>query len=132
MSIRLRTLLIALVALLLLAGAAAALLVRLGVYDISATRQHTRPVYHLLDYAMRQSVKARAVAVPPADLDQRQRVLAGAVHYRDHCVQCHGAPGVSPGPVACGLTPAPPNLLPAGRQGAESQRPLPGKGGDRR
>jgi len=115
MTLRLRTLLLALAALLLAGAAAAVLVVWRGVYDISATRQHTRPVYQLLDVAMRQSVKARAQAVPPADLDTRQRIAAGAAHFRSHCVQCHGAPGVPPDPLAFGLTPAPANLLPAGR-----------------
>ena len=55
-SIRLRTL--ALVVVLLGAAGAlgGALFVWFGAYDISATDQHTRPVYQLLDYAMRRSV----------------------------------------------------------------------------
>ena len=115
MSIRLRTL--AWLAVLLgVAGAlAGALLVWLGVYDISATRQHTRPVYQLLDYAMRRSVKAHAAPGMPAQLDTPQRVRSGAALYREHCLQCHGAPGVGPHPLAFGLTPAPANLVPAGR-----------------
>lgn len=121
MVIRLRTLAIAAVVAAVLALAAGVLLVQLGVYDISATRQHTAPVYKLLDHAMRRSIKARAggAAVPP--LDSRERVLAGAAHYQRHCLQCHGAPGVSPHPLAFGLTPAPANLLAAGRHWAPAE-----------
>lgn len=116
MTIRLRTLGIVLLAGLALAGAAVALFVWLGVYDISATQQHTRPVFKLLDIAMRRSVVARIDTVPPPpDLDQPGRARAGAVHYRAHCVQCHGAPGVAPQALAHGLTPAPANLLHTGR-----------------
>ncbi len=114
-TIRLRTLAILLLTAALLAGAAAAALVYLGVYDISATRQHTKPVFRLLDYAMRRSVEARAHAVPPSNLADTQRIVAGAAHYSAHCLQCHGAPGVAPDPLAFGLTPAPANLMSAGR-----------------
>lgn len=116
MSIRLRTLAIVLLAAAAAAAAAAALVVWLGVYDISATRQHTGPVFKLLDYAMRRSVQARSGAQPvPEDLDTGARLLRGSAHYRAHCVQCHGAPGVAPDALAFGLTPAPANLLAAGR-----------------
>lgn len=115
MKIRLRTVALVLLALVLLGALAATLVVRLGVYDVAATRQHTTPVYKLLDFAMRRAVEASADTPPPADLGERRRVLAGAVHYREHCLQCHGAPGVAPGPLAFGLTPAPTNLVPAGR-----------------
>ena len=65
---------------------------------------------------MRRSVQSRTEDLaPPRDLDDARRVRAGAATYRDQCVQCHGAPGVSPEPMAFGLTPAPANLLAAGR-----------------
>lgn len=111
MTIRLRTL--ALVALLMLAlgGTAAGLLVYFGVYNISAIDQHTAPVYQVLDYAMRRSIVARAGERAPPDLRDAQRVRRGAAHYREHCVQCHGAPGVAPDALAMGMTPAPANLV---------------------
>ncbi|TFZ07148.1 c-type cytochrome [Ramlibacter henchirensis] len=116
MTIRLRTLFLGLLLALVLAGGVAALLVWRGVYDISATDQHTAPVFKVLDYAMRRSVLWRTEnIVPPPDLADTRRVRAGAAHYREHCVQCHGAPGVAPDPLAFGLTPAPANLLAAGR-----------------
>lgn len=111
MTIRLRTLAIAVLLMLGLGGAAAGLLVYFGVYDISASDQHTAPVYRVLDYAMRRSVIARTRGSAVPDLGDALRVRRGAGHYREHCVQCHGAPGVAPGALALGMTPAPANLV---------------------
>lgn len=115
MTLRLRTLLIGLASVLLAGLVAGAALVFMGFYDISAMRQHTKPVFHLLDYAMGRAVEVRADAKPPPDLMEAQRVRGGLALYRDHCLQCHGAPGVSPDALAFGLTPAPANLVHAGR-----------------
>ena len=115
MTLRLRTLLIGLVSVLLAGLAGGAALVYMGFYDISAMRQHTKPVFHLLDYAMSRAVEVRAGATPPPDLGEAARVRGGLALYREHCLQCHGAPGVSPDAIAFGLTPAPANLLHAGR-----------------
>ena len=115
MTLRVRTLLIGLVSVLLAGLVAGAALVYMGFYDISAMRQHTKPVFHLLDYAMSRAVEMRADAKPPPDLGEAARVRGGLVLYREHCLQCNGAPGVSPDALAFGLTPAPANLLHAGR-----------------
>lgn len=118
MTIRLRTLLVAAVLALALGVAGAGLVVWMGVYDISATQQHTAPVYKLLQVAMRRAVVAHGDTVPQPvpDLATPARVREGASHYRAHCVQCHGAPGIAPDPFAFGLRPAPANLLPVGRE----------------
>lgn len=115
MTIRLRTLAIAALVLLGLGGAGAGLVVWLGLYDISASDQHTAPVYRVLDYAMRRSVMARADEGAVPDLADAQRVRRGAAHYREHCVQCHGGPGVAPDALALGMTPAPANLVATAR-----------------
>jgi cytochrome c1 len=95
----------------LAALAAAALFVWSGVYDISATDQHLAPTYRLLDYAMRRSVSFRARDIEAPDLKDKGRIQAGAFLYRQHCVQCHGAPGVRPAPFALGMTPVPVPLV---------------------
>lgn len=115
MTLRLRTLLLGLAAMLLAGAVGGALLVYMGFYDISAMRQHTRPVFRLLDYAMQRAIDVRADAAPPDDLGDERRVRAGLLQFQRHCLQCHGAPGVSPQALAFGLTPAPANLLHAGR-----------------
>jgi mono/diheme cytochrome c family protein len=81
-----------------------------GAYDISATDQHWPPTYWAIDTAARQSVKLRARSIQPPPLDEPARIARGLALYRDHCVQCHGAPGVPPEPFALGMTPAPANL----------------------
>ena len=112
MKIKLRT-----IALLLLLGAAAAIaFVQFGVYNVAATEQHTAPVYRLLEYAMRQSVKWRADTITVPDLTDEGRVRNGLAHYRQHCLQCHGAPGVAPDRFALSMMPAPANLVTTARQ----------------
>jgi mono/diheme cytochrome c family protein len=100
--------------LILLAGLAAAaalggtITLYAGFYDISATDQHLAPTYWLLDTGMRESVKRRADEIEVPELRDSETGLA---IYRDHCEQCHGAPGVAPQPFALGMTPAPANLV---------------------
>ena len=94
------------------AGAAgAAFMVYSGVYDISASRQHTQTVYSMLETTMQHSVQRRArdVVVPP--LDDSQTIARGAACYRDKCMQCHGAPGVSADDIGKGMQPIPGPLV---------------------
>ena len=101
------------------AGAAAlagGLFVYSGVYDVSATEQHTALVYRMLDTTMRRSIKLRTVDVDVPPLDDDERVLRGFRQFRAHCVQCHGAPGIAPEGFALGLTPAPAALVATARE----------------
>jgi mono/diheme cytochrome c family protein len=84
-----------------------------GIYDISATSQHLQPVHSLLETTMRQSVRLRArdIATPP--LDDAQRLARGAALFRDHCVQCHGAPGVAQSGFGQSMQPVPGPLVDA-------------------
>lgn len=88
----------------------------LGLYDVSATSQHTAPVYHLLETALRRAVKLRTTGVEMPPLDDTQRTVNGFKLFRAHCVQCHGAPGIAPQPFALGLTPAPASLVGAAHE----------------
>jgi mono/diheme cytochrome c family protein len=108
--------LVTLISVALVALAGAGLFVYAGGYNIAATEQHTAPVYWLLEFAMRQSVRSRAgdVQVPP--LDGGAQITRGAALYRSHCAQCHGAPGIAPEPFALGLTPVPANLAHTARE----------------
>jgi mono/diheme cytochrome c family protein len=112
---RWRALAIALLVL-IAAGGAAGLVLVLGAYDVAATRQHTAPVFWLLDVASRNSiaVRARVVGTPPPATPET--LALGHRVYATHCVQCHGAPGVAPEPFALGLTPAAENLVLKARQ----------------
>lgn len=114
MRIGLRNLILAAAAVVVLAAAGAALFVHLGIYDVAATRQHTRPVFDLLEYAQRRAVSRRAGPAP--DLADSRRVQAGARIYSRHCLQCHGAPGIAPDALAYGMTPEPANLVATARE----------------
>jgi mono/diheme cytochrome c family protein len=96
-----------------LAAIGGAAVVYLGLYDVAAVTQHWQPTHTLLETAMRRSVKLRARGIaepPPAE----QRVLLrGAGCYRDHCVQCHGAPGVAPAAIGQAMQPVPGPLVDA-------------------
>lgn len=89
---------------------AGALLMAGGVYNVAATQQHFAPVYHAMQATMLSSVRRRArdIEAPPASLSSSSD---GAALYREHCVPCHGAPGVAPHPFALGLNPQPANLV---------------------
>jgi len=102
------------IAMLSLAGGV--LFVRLGAYDIAATESHTRPVYVLMETVMRHSVRVRAdrLTVPP--LDAPALALAGAGCFRQHCLQCHGGPGVAPSAVGMSLQPLPGSLVDVARR----------------
>ncbi|WP_346797477.1 c-type cytochrome [Halomonas sp. Bachu 37] len=90
--------------------AGAAMFVLWGVYNVSALQQHTEPVYSILNTALDRSISQRAEEIETPPLDDPAMAEQGLVYYRDKCVQCHGAPGVSRGDVGKGMTPVPPNL----------------------
>jgi len=100
-----------LIGFLVASAAAGATVLYAGWYDISATDQHLRPTYWLLDASMRRSIKWRAADIEVPDLADPQKLRAGASLYREHCQQCHGAPGVAPEPFALGMTPVPVPLV---------------------
>lgn len=81
-----------------------------GVYDVSATDQHLRPTFWMLQTGLRQSVARRAQRIEVPSLDDPALAARGLARFRQHCVQCHGAPGVAPEPFALGLTPLPGSL----------------------
>src|SRR5690606_38949220 len=57
----------------------------------------------------------------PPPLDDPELAARGLHHFRAHCVQCHGAPGVPPEPFALGLTPLPGSLSDVAREWTPSQ-----------
>lgn len=67
-----------------------------GVYDISATAHHFRPVEWLLRTTMIQSVKfhSRDIVIPE-NINLMDPLLAEKAigHYSAACMVCHGAPG---------------------------------------
>ncbi|MDQ3025896.1 MAG: c-type cytochrome [Pseudomonadota bacterium] len=89
-----------------------------GWYDVSATDEHLRPTYRMLDIAMRRSVRVRGADIPVPSLTDPAMAQRGLAIYRQNCVTCHGAPGVAPEPFALGMAPTPANLAHTAREWA--------------
>lgn len=92
-----------------------------GVYDVSATNQHTAVLYQLLETSLRRSVKLRASDTKIPALDDAGRAVNGFNLFRAHCVQCHGAPGIAPQPFALGLRPVPASLVDSAKEWSASE-----------
>lgn len=89
-----------------LVAAAGLLFVYLGLYNVSALAQHTKPVYNMLQVALDRSIAVRSGEIQVPDLAE-VNVLEGVGLYARHCQQCHGAPGVGPDNFSLGMLPAP-------------------------
>src|SRR5436853_2028700 len=96
--------------------ALASLFVYFGVYDVAATSPHWRPVYWLIETTAVRSIKMRARNIAVPDLSQPAQATRGFALFNEHCVLCHGAPGVAPQEFARGLAPGAPPLAQTGRE----------------
>ena len=103
------------------AGITGVIIVYSGAYDVSATEQHTAPVYWALETGMRNAVRRRARTIEAPPLTAPALIRRGFVLHREACVQCHGAPGVAPGDAAKGLLPVPNNLAQTAREWSASE-----------
>jgi mono/diheme cytochrome c family protein len=86
-----------------------------GALSTAATTQHSALTHWILDTGLRYSVKesAEKVVVPP--LDDPAMIARGLSCYRQHCLRCHGAPGVAPDAASLGMMPVPASLAQAAR-----------------
>lgn len=98
-----------------LVAAFAGLLAFGGVFNVAASAGHLPVVGHLMRVVMLNSVKLRSRGVTPAAAADENALRLGAVHYRDGCEYCHGAPGRLPGPVEQSMEPPPPHIVDAVR-----------------
>ena len=99
-----------------LAGIAAFLFVKSGVYDVGAAKRHTRLTEWLTHETMIHSVRIRAERLAPPSHTSADEVVAGYCAYETHCVACHGAAGVAREAWVSGMEPQPPYLLDATEQ----------------
>ena len=99
-----------------LAVVGGALLLFSGWYNIGATAQHWQPAFTLLERGMHYSVQYHAADIQPPALDAPQMVRRGATIYREHCLQCHGGPGMSQAGFGKSMQPLPGPLVDAGRR----------------
>jgi mono/diheme cytochrome c family protein len=106
-----RTILLTLLTVAVLAVAGAFTFIYAGVYDVAATSPHWPVTYWMMETVRTNSIKARAAGItPPQDLSDQTKVVGGTEHYAAHCASCHGAPGVPRGETAEGLYPKPADL----------------------
>jgi len=87
--------------------------VKFGVYDVAASRRHTKFTQWITHETMIHSVgrHAKGISVPP--FTSAGQLLAGYCAYETHCVACHGAAGVAREQWVNGTEPQPPYLLDA-------------------
>ncbi len=96
--------------LILLGGIIGVALLLSGALSTDATKQHFRVTHRVLDVGLEYSVNASADDSVVPSLDDPDVLSHGAACYREHCVACHGAPGVPPESFALGMLPVPASL----------------------
>jgi len=81
-----------------------------GVIDVAATTPHSPITEFILSTTMDNSVHyhAKGIAAPP--LEDAAMVKEGFIHYREMCVDCHLAPGITSTEIRKGMLPEPPEL----------------------
>lgn len=88
-----------------------------GIYDVAALQPDNPAVAWALRTTSNRSIQARLDGIQePPDLDKPDAIGSGARFYGNHCVVCHGGPGLEPTAIAQGLNPTPPNLFRATRK----------------
>jgi mono/diheme cytochrome c family protein len=96
--------------LLLIAAVAALVVVYSGLIDVGASNPHHPFTSWLLHTAMERSVSVHARDIETPPLDDPQLVMNGFRHYREMCVGCHLAPGITSSEIRKGLMPEAPVL----------------------
>ncbi|KRT65457.1 MAG: cytochrome C class I protein [Candidatus Dadabacteria bacterium CSP1-2] len=80
-----------------------------GIYNIAATKPHTKLVLWIMHTTMERSVKTHAKGINTPTLDE-SLVKTGFDHYSEMCEGCHGKPGLSPSEMKTGFYHEPPDL----------------------
>ena len=104
-----KALLLAILVVLLVAGAAGAFLVHSGRLPVAATTPADlvdRVAMTAKFEAVRRGGNGLQVTLP----GDAASIAAGRAHYVENCLPCHGAPGVKAAEFAEGMDPAPPAI----------------------
>ena len=93
----------------------ALLFIQSGLFNVAASKPHTKFTEWLTHKTMIASVKLHARGIENPNQATAVQVISGFCAYEAHCVACHGAAGVARQQWVNGMTPAPPYLLDAPR-----------------
>jgi mono/diheme cytochrome c family protein len=89
-----------------------------GLYNVAVGTGHNAVTAWYLSTLRERSIEVRTEGLNvPGNLDSEERILAGASHYREVCVGCHGHPGREPND---NLEPVPPALYQHAEEPAEA------------
>ncbi|WP_245155761.1 c-type cytochrome [Paracoccus ravus] len=99
-----------LMALALAGGVTAALVVGLGLFNVSARKGHLGLTEWVLHTTFRNSVALRAGAVPPENLASPEMIALGTGHFEQACSMCHGRPGEAQNATIRAMDPVPPHI----------------------
>jgi len=103
------------VVLVVIGATAGVVLLLSGAFSTAATKQHFRITYRILEQGLKYSVASNADDIVVPDLDRVADIDVGHACYREHCLQCHGAPGVAREPLGRGQLPSPSSLAESAR-----------------
>lgn len=82
-----------------------------GTYDVAASAHHWPITHWVLEMARMRSIQVHAAGiVPPANLNDQTRIVAGTAHFDEDCTPCHAPPGGKRQDLAEGMYPEPPEL----------------------
>jgi Cytochrome C oxidase, cbb3-type, subunit III len=87
-----------------------------GIYDVSASKPHSKIVDWFLSTVSHASVERHSRGIDIPDLDEGTLVFAGVKDFDSRCATCHGAPGQEPSGIGQGLNPPAPDLAEAARE----------------
>jgi mono/diheme cytochrome c family protein len=90
---------------------AVTLFVRSGIYDVGASKRHSKFTEWITHDTMVHSVRKEARGIVPPATTSASQLAAGFCSYETHCVACHGAAAVPREAWVSGLEPQPPYLL---------------------
>jgi mono/diheme cytochrome c family protein len=90
--------------------------VKSGVFNVAASRPHTKFTEWLTHETMIHSVRSHAKQIEAPSSFGTEQVRRGFCLYEAHCVACHGASAVARQRWISGMEPSPPYLLDATRR----------------
>ena len=105
----------------LLLAAMIGLFVWSGAYNVAAVNRPGKMEKKIAEFALDRSIEKRAPS-KANPFTKPEDIRFGLSHYKENCLDCHGAPGVEESEFAQGLNPPAPDLtLPSVREMPEGE-----------